>query len=121
QEFASLAASPGSGPEPNGGSLHETDPKRARKKLCQIIRKVTHFVLPCSSRDCINVLYGPIQGGAGERLHLIFPPPKSGLNKFLPIVLFRRLRRILNHNSFSHKRLEQNETSFPHANFGFWV
>src|SRR5271165_2537582 len=29
--------------------------------------------------------------------------------KFLPIVLFQRLRRIFNHNSFSDKRLEQNE------------
>jgi hypothetical protein len=27
--------------------------------------------------------------------------------------------RVLNHNSFSHKRLEQNEASLPHANFGF--
>ena len=33
--------------------------------------------------------------------------------KFLPIVLFRRLRRICIHNLFSHKRLEQNETSLP--------
>jgi hypothetical protein len=25
------------------------------------------------------------------------------------------------HNSFSHKRLEQNEAFLPHDNFGFWV
>jgi len=41
--------------------------------------------------------------------------------KLLPIVLFRRLRKMFLHNSFSHKRLEQNEASLPHANFGFWV
>ena len=41
--------------------------------------------------------------------------------KFLPIVLFRRLRRILKHNLFSHKRLEQNDAHLPQANFGFWI
>src|SRR5713226_8412703 len=39
--------------------------------------------------------------------------------KFLPIVLFRRLRRIFHHNLFSHNRLEQNESPLPRANFGF--
>ena len=41
--------------------------------------------------------------------------------KFLPIVLFQRLRRIFFHNLFSQKRLEQNETLLARANFGFWV
>src|SRR5260370_10389853 len=41
--------------------------------------------------------------------------------KFLPIVLFRRLRRIFHHNLFSHNRLEQNESPLPRANFGFQV
>src|SRR5207253_3138292 len=41
--------------------------------------------------------------------------------KFLPIVLFRRLRRIFYHNLFSHQRLEQNEASFNPPNFGFQV
>jgi hypothetical protein len=39
--------------------------------------------------------------------------------KFLPIVLFQRLRRIFLHNLFSHNRLEQNESPLRHANFGF--
>jgi integrase len=38
------------------------------------------------------------------------------VSKFLPIVLFRRLRRILKHNLFSHKRLEQNDAHLPQAN-----
>src|SRR5260370_26831330 len=41
--------------------------------------------------------------------------------KFLPIVLFRRLRRIFHHNLFSHNRLEQNESPLPPANFAFQV
>src|SRR6266851_710663 len=41
--------------------------------------------------------------------------------KFLPIVLFRRLRRIFHHNLLSHNRLEQNESPLPRANFGFQV
>src|SRR5260370_27266687 len=41
--------------------------------------------------------------------------------KFLPIVLFPRLRRIFHHNLFSHNRLEQNESPLPRANFGFQV
>src|SRR5258708_39445097 len=40
--------------------------------------------------------------------------------KFLPIVLFRSLRRIFYHNLFSHQCLEQNEASFKPPNFGFW-
>jgi hypothetical protein len=45
-------------------------------------------------------------------------PTKKRL-KFLPIVLFRRLRRIFDHNLFSHNRLEQNESLLHRANFGF--
>ena len=44
--------------------------------------------------------------------------------KFLPIVLFQRLRAMFLHNSFSHKRFVQKETSLKetsllYANFGF--
>src|SRR6516162_11641480 len=48
------------------------------------------------------------------------PTPKKRL-KFLPIVLFRRLKGMFLHNSFSHNRLEQNELDLPQAKFGFWV
>jgi hypothetical protein len=41
--------------------------------------------------------------------------------KFLPIVLFRRLRKMFLHNSFSHKRLERNEVDLSRPNSGFWV
>jgi len=37
----------------------------------------------------------------------------------LPIVLFRRLKAMFLHNSFSHNRLEQNELDLPQAKFGF--
>jgi hypothetical protein len=51
---------------------------------------------------------------------LIFPPPNSGLNSFQSFC-FRRLSKMFFHNSFSHCRLEQNESSFGPFNFGFWV
>jgi hypothetical protein len=48
------------------------------------------------------------------------PTPKKRL-KFLPIVLFRHLKGMFLHNSFSHKRLEQNEADLPRLKFGFWA
>src|SRR5215510_10402238 len=64
----------------------------------------------------------PPKGVTARRVSqiLIFPPPKKRL-KFLPIVLFRRLKGMFLHNSFSHNRLEQNELDLPQAKFGFCV